>query len=102
MTDLPPPAPSTSAQTAPEAPKVTNRFPCEQCGADYRFDPKNGSLTCSHCGHSQTVQEKSGHGGPLRELDFKAALAERLPEAEMEVTRVSTCPNCAAQVEFSK
>ncbi len=101
MTDIPPPAPSTSAQIAPEAPKVTNRFPCEQCGADYRFDPKNGSLTCSHCGHSQTVQEKSEHGGALRELDLKAALAERLPEAEMEVTRVSTCPNCAAQVEFS-
>lgn len=101
MTDIPPPAPPSPAQTVSDAPKVTNRFPCEQCGADYRFDPKNGSLTCSHCGHSQTVREKSAHGGALRELDFKAALAERLPDAEMEVTRVSTCPNCAAQVEFS-
>jgi DNA-directed RNA polymerase subunit RPC12/RpoP len=101
VTDIPPPAPPSPAQTVSDAPKVTNRFPCEQCGADYRFDPKNGSLTCSHCGHSQTVREKSAHGGALRELDFKAALAERLPDAEMEVTRVSTCPNCAAQVEFS-
>jgi DNA-directed RNA polymerase subunit RPC12/RpoP len=101
VTDISPPAPPTSVHTASDAPKETNRFPCEQCGADYRFDPKNGSLTCTHCGHSQTVQDKSEHGGALRELDLKAALAERLPEAEMEVTRVSTCPNCAAQVEFS-
>lgn len=101
MTDIPPPAPSSSAHNTPETPKETNRFPCEQCGADYRFDPKVGSLTCSHCGHSQTVQDKSEHGGGLRELDLRAALAERLPDAEMEVTRVSTCPNCAAQVEFS-
>tara|TARA_R110000782_G_scaffold13778_3_gene40485 strand:- start:153 stop:1082 length:930 start_codon:yes stop_codon:yes gene_type:complete len=28
------------------------------------------------------------------------AIARQLPQAEMEETRVSTCPNCAAQVEF--
>ena len=38
--------------------------------------------------------------GGIKELDFKAALDARLPEAEIEETRVLTCPNCAAQVEF--
>jgi ribosomal protein S27E len=36
----------------------------------------------------------------LRELDFDAAMAQDLPEAEIEETRVLSCPNCAAQVEF--
>ncbi len=106
VTDLPPPAPPAAPQDSwdpagPQSPIETNRFPCEQCGADYRFDPKEGRLICGHCGHGQAVQEAAPQGGALRELDFKAALAARLPEAEMEVTRVSTCPNCAAQVEFS-
>ncbi len=98
MTQTPPLPPAAAA--APVSAQDGTRFPCEQCGADYRFDPKNGSLTCAHCGHIQSVRERPDHGGGLRELDFRAALAEKLPEAEMEVTRVSTCPNCAAQVEF--
>ncbi|MEP2715969.1 TFIIB-type zinc finger domain-containing protein [Pseudophaeobacter sp.] len=101
MTNTPPPAPPSSSQRVADAPLETNRFPCAQCGADYRFDPKEGSLTCSHCGHSQQVSEKPEHSSTLRELDFKAALSQDLPEAEMEVTRVTSCPNCAAQVEFS-
>jgi ribosomal protein S27E len=33
-------------------------------------------------------------------MDFRAALDRQLPEADMETTRVSKCPNCAAEVEF--
>ena len=101
MTDIPPPAPDSRSQKPLDTPQETNRFPCEQCGADYRFDPAAGSLTCGHCGHSQILRDTSDHASALRELDFKAALSHQLPEAEMEVTRVSSCPNCAAQVEFS-
>lgn len=99
MTQPPPPPPA--APSAPASATDSTRFPCEQCGADYRFDPTQGSLTCAHCGHSQSLQERGTHEGGLRELDLRAALAEKLPEAEMEITRVSTCPNCAAQVEFT-
>ena len=101
MTDAPPPLPETLSQTPATAARETNRFPCEQCGADYRFDPKAGNLVCSHCGHAQVVRDTADHGSPLRELDLKAALSQQLPEVEMEVTRVTSCPNCAAQVEFS-
>lgn len=85
------------------APDETHRFPCAQCGADYRFDPATGGLICDFCGH---VAEGSDHGsGPwgrtsLRELDFNAAIANTLPQQEIEETRVSACPNCGAQVEF--
>lgn len=100
MTQAPPPPPEVSAPDAPRKASENHRFPCDQCGADYRYDPQNGSLTCSHCGHSQKIKENPWQGGGLRELDFQAALSQDLPEAEMETTRVSICPNCAAQVEF--
>jgi len=77
-----------------------HRFPCDQCGADLRFAPGESKLICDHCGHQQPI-EGSGHSQPsIRELDLQDALRNQLPEAEQEVTRVVTCTNCAAQVEF--
>lgn len=77
-----------------------HRFPCPNCGADYRFAPNDGQLICDHCGHSEKLAESGPWGGAIQELDFRAALEARLPEAEIEETRVSQCPNCGAQVEF--
>lgn len=96
MTPVPPPPPSA----ATSQPKDEHRFPCDNCGADYRFNPKDGSLTCDHCGHSQAISAGPWKGATLRELDFDAAMAQELPETEIEETRVLSCPNCAAQVEF--
>ena len=83
----------------PAAPTEEHRFPCDQCGADFRFDPAEGKLKCDHCGNESELTAPRPEGG-IKELDFKAALEARLPEAEIEETRVLTCPNCAAQVEF--
>lgn len=82
------------------APVSEHRFPCDQCGADYRFEPGKGQLICDHCGHSEEISGGPWRGGALRELDFDNAIAQKLPEAEIEETRVSKCPNCAAEVEF--
>ncbi|RDC72591.1 primosomal protein N' (replication factor Y) - superfamily II helicase [Rhodovulum sp. 12E13] len=87
----------TDHATAAEAERL---FPCDACGAAMRFDPGRGMLVCSHCG---TEQETSG--GPwrratIRELDFEAARARTLPEIEQEETRVLSCTNCGARVEF--
>ncbi|WP_322867005.1 TFIIB-type zinc finger domain-containing protein [Aquicoccus sp. G2-2] len=93
MAQTPPPA-------APVEIKQTHRFPCPQCGSDYRFAPGEGKLICDHCGNEEPIE---GHGftaAPIRELDFKTALATDLPQEEMEETRVTRCPNCGAQVEF--
>lgn len=98
MSQMPPPAPKEAEET--------HRFPCEQCGADYRYHPDSGTLTCDHCGHTTQIRDTTasgpwgGRNTAMEELDFKAAIAKMLPEAEMEVTRVTSCPNCAAQVEF--
>lgn len=80
-------------------PNEHHRFPCDQCGADMRFDPADGVLKCDHCGHVEPMTGVA-RAPALKELDFEAALARSLPEAEIEVTRVVRCPNCGAQFEF--
>ncbi|MGB0968471.1 MAG: primosomal protein N' (replication factor Y) - superfamily II helicase, partial [Halocynthiibacter sp.] len=76
---------------------------CDACGSDLRFDPAAGLLTCDHCGNQEPME---GHGAisqseAIRELDFRAALDARLPEADTEEIRASSCTNCGAQVVFS-
>ncbi|MEX0284455.1 MAG: TFIIB-type zinc finger domain-containing protein [Paracoccaceae bacterium] len=108
MTNTPPPPPSQTPpdapgfETEPEAarPQDEHRFPCSNCGADYRFNPNDGTLTCDHCGHSEQIGTGPWGGAELKELDFDAAMAQDLPAEEIEETRVLNCPNCAAQIEF--
>ncbi len=106
MSNVPPPPPTSGTQpdsppNAPQEAHETHRFPCEQCGADYRFSPHAGGLVCDHCGHKAETPLATPWGKPtLNEQDFRAALRNQLPQTDMEVTRVSTCPNCAAEVEF--
>ncbi|MEL7298934.1 MAG: TFIIB-type zinc finger domain-containing protein [Pseudomonadota bacterium] len=74
------------------------RFPCGNCGSDFRFAPERGLLICDHCGNAEEIG--SGAGGPLEELDFKAGLGGTLDAEEMEETRVLSCTSCGARVEF--
>lgn len=93
----------TDTSAAPEVfdrPEEEHRFPCDNCGADFRFDPDTGGLTCDHCGNTDQIGSGPWAGGSLRELDFKTALAGELAEDEIEETRVISCPNCGAQTEF--
>ncbi|MDA7426246.1 TFIIB-type zinc finger domain-containing protein [Thalassococcus lentus] len=78
-----------------------HRFPCSNCGADYRFDPEAGQLVCDHCGAQEEVTQSGPWAGGIRELDFRSAMKNLLPLQDMEETRVSHCPNCAAEVEFN-
>ncbi|TRD20670.1 TFIIB-type zinc finger domain-containing protein [Palleronia caenipelagi] len=77
------------------------RFPCPQCGADLRFDPGSGDLSCDFCGHREHLTPEAAPSA-IRELDFETAIANRLPQAEIEVTQVSRCTNCGAEVAFDE
>jgi len=79
-----------------------HKFPCTTCGADLRFEPGTGLMICDQCGNQETIEDNSVFNNPMQELDFKAALATSLPDSEMEETRVLTCQNCGAQVEFQE
>lgn len=83
-------------------PADEHRFPCDQCGADLRFDPGNDQLICDHCGNTQAITEGPWRGGSLQELDFRAAVSGDMADADIEETRVVSCPNCGAQTEFDE
>ncbi|MEM9639256.1 MAG: TFIIB-type zinc finger domain-containing protein [Pseudomonadota bacterium] len=86
--------------TQTEAATAEHHFPCDNCGADLRFDPGDRQLICDHCGNTQSLEAGPWGQTQIKELDFEAALNKTLPAMEMEETRVSKCPNCAAEVEF--
>ena len=79
-----------------------HRFPCDTCGSDLRYDPSERELTCDHCGNKQYIETSSDFDGGMKELDFHAAVEDKLPAAEIEETRVINCKNCSAQIEFQK
>lgn len=83
-----------------QAPLAEHHFPCDACGGDLRFDPNGRQLVCDHCGNTQRLDSGPWGKVQIKELDFDAALNKALPAMEMEETRVSKCPNCAAEVEF--
>ncbi|MEM7596668.1 MAG: TFIIB-type zinc finger domain-containing protein [Pseudomonadota bacterium] len=85
---------------ATDAPVQEHRFPCDNCGADYRFDPVASRLVCDHCGNTQDMAQATPWEGTIRELDFQSALTGQLDDAEIEETQVVTCHNCSAQFEF--
>ena len=85
---------------ADDAPLQEHRFPCNNCGADYRYDPDQGLLVCDYCGDTSPIDETGPWQGAIRELDFRSALNQKLPEQEIEETRSLQCPNCGARFEF--
>ncbi|NRP24470.1 hypothetical protein XMM379_001151 [Aliiroseovarius sp. xm-m-379] len=94
-----PPAAPPSPAAAPQ--EAEHRFPCDQCGADLRFDPETEDLSCDHCGfHAPLTQTREPGVKAIVELDYRAALTHALPEADSVEARATTCPNCAAIFEF--
>ncbi len=78
------------------------RFPCAQCGANLRYTPGETWMSCSYCGHEQAIPGASAErvASALAPMDLRATLAAPPPPAAMEETRVLSCTNCGAQVEF--
>lgn len=79
-----------------------HRYPCEQCGADLRFQPGQTQLVCDHCGHTQEIttapprQKVRAFG----EIPLARGLAKDMPDEISEEVRSTACPNCGAVVEF--
>jgi len=78
------------------------RFPCDACGSDLRFDPRAEQLLCDHCGNAEPIEGVVQATHALAELDFQAAVQNLLPQAEIEETRVISCPNCGAETQFDE
>ncbi|MEM1065675.1 MAG: primosomal protein N' (replication factor Y) - superfamily II helicase, partial [Pseudomonadota bacterium] len=87
-------------QTVRNADPEEHRFPCDNCGSDFRYLPGSGRLHCDHCGNEQEIGDVGPWQGAIAELDFQSAIRNQLPQSEIEETRVLNCSNCGAAVEF--
>jgi DNA-directed RNA polymerase subunit RPC12/RpoP len=81
-------------------PVSEHHFPCDTCGSDLRFDPAQRLLICDHCGNTESFEMEGRRAPQIKELSFENALRDALPGQDMEETRVTKCPNCAAEVQF--
>lgn len=79
-----------------------HRFPCTTCGADQSFAPGQDLLVCDHCGATEQIEgHERGRITAISELDFRDAVNATLAASDVFETRVSQCPNCGGQIEFS-
>jgi predicted RNA-binding Zn-ribbon protein involved in translation (DUF1610 family) len=82
-------------------PDDRQNWPCNQCGADLRYEPGATDLVCDHCGARQPIPEAPGARiRALNEIDLALGLSDDVPPAQMEEVRITPCPSCGAQVEF--
>ncbi|TCP60858.1 RNA polymerase I specific transcription initiation factor RRN7 [Rhodovulum bhavnagarense] len=84
----------------PRSSRSEHRFPCDQCGADFRFSPSEGRLVCDHCGQSAKIDDDGPGPDGIAENDFLAALNAKTPQAEAENIDRLKCPNCGAELEL--
>ncbi|MCC7322032.1 MAG: primosomal protein N' (replication factor Y) - superfamily II helicase [Rubellimicrobium sp.] len=95
--DIPRPARNGNSAGA----EAEHRYPCAECGAELRFAPGTSEVTCTHCGHVQTIDTGAVDATEAhRELDYAAAAASLSRDAEYEEHRSTACPGCGALVEF--
>ena len=89
----------------------TNRdstFPCGECGAPLNFQPGASSMVCPFCGTENAIEgagdktspwgEKTGADAAIEELDYYAAISNKLDAADIEETTTIKCPSCGAEV----
>lgn len=78
---------------------LDKQFPCAQCGADLRFHAGTGHLVCDYCGHENIIDLDHA---PIQELDFRKGLEDQLSSEQIEITQVSKCTTCGAEVQFDR
>ena len=70
------------------------QFPCGQCGAKVEFTPGTASLTCPYCSHSNPIPQSEDD---IREMDFRAHLAELAADEETVEVQTVRCDTCSGE-----
>ena len=87
-------------QAAPQSPKKIHRYPCTACGADLVYEPRDGFLSCAHCGHKEAIPTSPDQ---IEERSFEKYLVirpEQLDQLAANALDVQ-CQSCGATVMFT-
>lgn len=75
------------------------QFPCKNCGANLVFEPGTTCLKCPYCATENDIAPAGG-AAPVRELDFRAALADLAAHTETVDAMAVKCTACGAESSF--
>ncbi len=81
------------------AAEKVHRYPCQACGANLVFEPKDGGLTCPYCGHKELIPTSAEQ---VEERSFEQYLkprADQLQVLAQDALEVQ-CTSCGAIVTF--
>jgi len=83
-----------------ETPKKIHRYPCTACGADLVFEPRDGFLSCAHCGHKEAIPTNADQ---IEERSFEQYLVIRPEQLEQLAANALDvqCQSCGATVTFT-
>lgn len=87
-------------ETTPKAPGKIHRYPCTACGADLVYEPKDGFLSCAHCGHKEPISTSAEQ---VEERSFEQYLHIRPEQLEQLAANALDvqCQSCGATVTFT-
>lgn len=88
-----------SQQTSAGAAQRVHTYPCPDCGADLLYEPKDGFLTCSHCGGKEAIPKSPEL---VEERSFERYLQMRPQQLEQLAANALAvqCQSCGATVTF--
>jgi len=89
-----------SQQTPAIDSQKIHRYPCPACGADLVYEPKNGFLSCLHCGNKEAIPASAER---VEERSFEHYLQmrpEQLQPLAANALEVQ-CQSCGATVAFT-
>src|SRR6185295_2068787 len=87
-------------QTSPAPQEKIHRYPCPACGADLIYEPRDGFLSCQHCGNKEAIPTSAER---VEERSFEHYLQMRpqqLQPLAADALEVQ-CQSCGATVSFT-
>lgn len=87
-------------QTPPTASEKIHRYPCPACGAHLLYEPRDGFLSCSYCGHKEAIPTSAEQ---VEERSFEQYLQIRPDQMEQLAANALEvqCQSCGATVTFT-
>jgi len=87
-------------QTTAATPEKIHRYPCPACGADLLYEPRDGFLSCTYCGHKEAIPTSAEE---IEERSFQQYLQIKPEQLEVLATNALEvqCQSCGATVTFT-